>query len=480
MTKLITIFDKDLNQRVFRLFYENEIIHKIDTSITISSSKSSIDVGENVILSGVLSDAGGNVLSGKNVRILKNNVLVDTVTTDSNGAYSKTISGLSAGTYHFHASFAGDDTYDNALSSTIDVNVLSHVYVVTLLSDKQSILSSESVTLSGTVTRDGEGYAGQSVRLFDGVTLVDTLTTDSSGNFSKTLSNLSVGTHSLFAQFDAYESSIVVVEVQDHDYAINISADNPIIQTGDTAIITATLTDGSNPVVGETLSYSLTNKGTVVGSGSTTTNNNGEISITYVGAGLGDIDVEVSYSTLLQETYELEDCHIYDSGLTDKSSNYIKSTGMSMTHSTDHYILSNTTENSFVNFIDGLDNVLFECDWSAQSDTYMNGICCSDRQTELYNFGGLMRGDNWSISVKFDNGSYHNMNEESSTTDKNKYEKLQMKIEGNNIIHTVFNENGTVIYTYSYSKAISNKYLSAFFSNANSSAYVKNIKVKAL
>lgn len=318
MTKLITIFDKDLNQRVFRLFYENEIIHKIDTSITISSSKSSIDVGENVILSGVLSDAGGNVLSGKNVRILKNNVLVDTVTTDSNGTYSKTISGLSAGTYHFHASFAGDDTYDNALSSTIDVNVLSHVYVVTLLSDKQSILSSESVTLSGTVTRDSEGYAGQSVRLFDGVTLVDTLTTDSNGDFSKTLSNLSVGTHRFFAQFDAYESSIVVVEVQDHDYAINISADNPIIQTGDTAIITATLTDGSNPVVGETLSYSLTNKGTVVGSGSTTTNNNGEISITYVGAGLGDIDVEVSYSTLLQETYEIEDLWYYDPCTSDK------------------------------------------------------------------------------------------------------------------------------------------------------------------
>ena len=265
-------------------------------------------------------------------------------------------------------------------------------------------------------------------------------------------------------------------------YNLTLSSDKDILSAhdGESATITTLLTEGNTPIEGIELEYNIKHDNIVIDSGTIITDSNGEGNIVYTATGVGDVSVEVAYGTLLQETYELEDCHIYDSGLTDKSSNYVKSTGMSMTHSTDHYILSNTTENSFVNFIDGLDNVLFECDWSAQSDTYMNGICCSDRQTELYNFGGLMRGDNWSISVKFDNGSYHNMNEESSTTDKNKYEKLQMKIEGNNIIHTVFNENGTVIYTYSYSKAISNKYLSAFFSNANSSAYVKNIKVKAL
>lgn len=314
MTRLITIFDKDLNQRVFRLFEENEIEEKVDTNLTISASSASIDVGNNVELTGVLTDENSVPLGGMSIRILKNNVLVDTVTTNSSGVYSKIITGLDIGTYHFHASYAGNDVYDNALSETIDVSVVGHTYAVTITADKQSILTTESVTVTGTVTRDGTGYSGQTVRLFDDGTLIDTLTTDSNGEYTKTVSNLTQGTHRFYSQFDVYESSIVVVEVVEHNYSINITADNPIIQSGDTSIITATLLDGTDPVINESLSYTLTNKGTVVGSGSASTNNDGEISITYVGAGLGDIDVEVTYGTLLQKTFVVEDCDYWNDG----------------------------------------------------------------------------------------------------------------------------------------------------------------------
>lgn len=314
MTRLITIFDKNLNQRVFRLFDENEIVHKIDTNLTISASSASIDVGNNVELTGVLTDENSVPLGGMSIRILKNNVLVDTVTTNSSGVYSKIITGLDIGTYHFHTSYAGNDVYDNALSETVDVSVVGHTYAVTITADKQSMLTTESVTVSGTVTRDGTGYAGQSVRIFDGGVLVDTVTTDANGDYTKTVSNLTQGTHRFSSQFDVYESSIAVVEVVEHNYSINITADNPIIQSGDTSIITATLLDATDPVINESLSYTLTNKGTVVGSGSALTNSNGQITINYVGAGLGDIDVEVSYGTLLQETYGITDAWKY--GLT--------------------------------------------------------------------------------------------------------------------------------------------------------------------
>jgi len=315
MTRLITIFDKDLNQRVFRLFEENEIEEKVDTNLTISASSASIDVGNNVELTGVLTDENSVPLGGMSIRILKNNVLVDTVTTNSSGVYSKIITGLDVGTYHFHASYAGNDVYDNALSQTIDVSVVRHTYAVTITADKQSILTTESVTVTGTVTRDGTGYSGQTVRLFDDGTLIDTLTTDSNGDYTKTVSNLTQGTHRFYSQFDVYESSIILVEVVEHNYSIDIVADNPIIQSGDTSIITATLLDGIDPVINESLSYILSNKGTVVGSGSALTNSNGQITINYVGAGLGDIDVEVSYGTLLQETFVLWDTFFYDNGL---------------------------------------------------------------------------------------------------------------------------------------------------------------------
>ena len=187
---------------------------------------------------------------------------------------------------------------------------------------------------------------------------------------------------------------------------------------------------------------------------------------------------------ILQETYELEGCHLFDSGLTDKSSNYVKSTGMSMTHSTDHYILSNNTGNDFVNLVDGLDNVVFECDWSTQSDTYMNGLICSDRQLEFYNDVALVRGfdvgKGWCITIKHDNGRYTNLNETVVAYSKDTYNKLQMTINGDTIINKVYSSDGTELYSITVSKSVSNKYLSVFLGQANATTYIKNIKVKAL
>lgn len=86
----------------------------------------------------------------------------------------------------------------------------------------------------------------------------------------------------------------------------------PIIETGDTDIITATLLYGSTPVSGETLSYQIKHGSTVLDSGTGTTNANGEIEITYIGTGVGDVDVIVSFGTSLQKTYKIEDCYKYD------------------------------------------------------------------------------------------------------------------------------------------------------------------------
>ena len=84
-----------------------------------------------------------------------------------------------------------------------------------------------------------------------------------------------------------------------------------IIESGDTDTITATLLCGSTPVSGETLSYQIKHGSTVLDSGTGTTNANGEIEIIYTGAGVGDIDVIVSYGSDIQETFVVEDCIIY-------------------------------------------------------------------------------------------------------------------------------------------------------------------------
>lgn len=85
-----------------------------------------------------------------------------------------------------------------------------------------------------------------------------------------------------------------------------------IIESGDTDTITATLFDGSTPVSGETLSYQVKYGSTVLDSGSGTTDNNGQISISYTGTGIGDIDVIVKLDgSSLREIFTIEDCVVY-------------------------------------------------------------------------------------------------------------------------------------------------------------------------
>lgn len=95
-----------------------------------------------------------------------------------------------------------------------------------------------------------------------------------------------------------------------------------IIETGDTDTITATLFDGSTPVSGETLSYQVRHGSTVLDSGSGTTDSNGQISISYTGAGVGDIDVIVKLDgSSLQETFTIEDCVLYRETLSENITN---------------------------------------------------------------------------------------------------------------------------------------------------------------
>ena len=205
-------------------------------------------------------------------------------------------------------------------SKLVERSAPVHTYSLSIASDKSSILTSESVTISGTLLMDSSGYSGQSVALYDGSTLIDILTTDSNGEYSKTLTGLTAGTHSFKAVNTNAESSTVSVTVSEptpvHNYSLSVTG-TAIIQTGDNDIITATLKDNGVVVSGETLNYQIKHGSTVIASGSDTTDTNGEISFNYVGTGIGDIEVIISYGSLLQETFVLQDCWKYGIQSTD-------------------------------------------------------------------------------------------------------------------------------------------------------------------
>lgn len=116
------------------------------------------------------------------------------------------------------------------------------------------------------------------------------------------------------------------------NYSLSLTGTS-IIESGDSDTITATLTNNGVAVSGESLSYQVKHGSTVIDSGSSTTDSNGEIEIEYIGTGVGDIDVIVSFGTSLQETFAIEDCIIIDP-MTSISGNWNWDTNMTHNHDT--------------------------------------------------------------------------------------------------------------------------------------------------
>ena len=96
-------------------------------------------------------------------------------------------------------------------------------------------------------------------------------------------------------------------------YALSVSSDKDILSFSDqeTATLTATLTYDAVPIADETISYSIEHNGTVIDSGSDTTDANGEVELEYDSTGVGDVEIIFSYGILLQETFVVQDCTAY-------------------------------------------------------------------------------------------------------------------------------------------------------------------------
>lgn len=141
------------------------------------------------------------------------------------------------------------------------------------------------------------------------------LTTNENGEFSGSVSGLSAGNKRMEVTFEGdseYNQSMITRNFVIIDPAINISLTTPstVIEIGDTAIITASLTKNSLPFVNQEIEYEISDGSTIIDSGSDFTNNAGQITISYTGTGAGDIQITTTYNSL-EETISIEDCYAY-------------------------------------------------------------------------------------------------------------------------------------------------------------------------
>jgi len=152
-------------------------------------------VGDGITNSKILTLAGA-ATAGSTVNVYDGATLLGTATTNSSGAWSFTTATLTDGTH----SFTATDTISGATSSA---SAALHVTVDTAAPDAPVISSdtilNNQVMVSGTALDQGVGEAGDVVKIYDGVTLLGTTTTNASGTWSYTSAPLSYGSHVLTA-----------------------------------------------------------------------------------------------------------------------------------------------------------------------------------------------------------------------------------------------------------------------------------------
>ena len=280
-------------------------VGKITPTISLSASSASIVYGNSVTLSGTLS-----VGSGISVKIYDGATLVDTVTTGSGGAFSKSVSRLSVGSHTFTAVYEGDSTYASVTSSGVSVTVTKITPTITLSVPVTGTVGT-AYTVSGTLANPTTG----SVKLYEGNTLIDTLTV-TGGNFSKSITKNNGGTYTYYAVYegDSTHSSVtsstgsIVVSSPVTPASITLSTDKPIMMKDETATITATVLDGNgNPCEGETVSFEVVDGEDL---GTAVTDSAGEAFVYYLGKGAGDLNIKAE-CMLFSEIYAIEDCFFY-------------------------------------------------------------------------------------------------------------------------------------------------------------------------
>lgn len=131
---------------------------------------------------------------------------------------------------------------------------------------------------------------------------------------SNAIFTIPAGTTQLY--IDAGYPAAKLVERPIEADTINITSTKDILSAHDSesATITATLSSEDITIPNTELDYTIVDKDdNLLDDGTVTTDANGEASIVYTATGVGDVTVTFSLHSLLQKTYNLEDCVRSDS-----------------------------------------------------------------------------------------------------------------------------------------------------------------------
>jgi hypothetical protein len=223
----------------------HDVNHAVTTT-TLNATPNPSSFGVNVTFTATVGSNFAGTISGTVDFYDGATKLNDTPVALTAGAASFQTAALAIASHSMTAQYSGDSTYATSTSDAVSLNVAPAVTTTTLSALPAATTLGDSVTLTAMVASNIAGTIGGSVDFYDGATkLNDTPVALNSGQAGYATSALTVGVHSLTAQFSG-----------DTTYAASVSSAQTVnVRTASTT----TLLSSANPAkVGTSITFTAT------------------------------------------------------------------------------------------------------------------------------------------------------------------------------------------------------------------------------
>ena len=264
----------------------------------IESSLLSLDINYSVVYAGEQYELTGRLdledVDGEEVLLFENDELIDTLTVNENGEFSKSLIASNGGEYNYYVKYEKDTI--NIISLVVELQVIEYNFVIS--SDVESVIKGHSFNILGNFSLSGE-----SINLYENDELISTIITGENGEFNVNLVRDVINNYSYYMEYTdgirIVVSDTVTVRVTDKltpQFSISVSPTTVLIGRQYTV---------SGRLIGPTGSNYLR----VIKDGGLMpqpimTNANGEFSMSYAESTVGVYKYAVVYANYQDTVYK--------------------------------------------------------------------------------------------------------------------------------------------------------------------------------
>lgn len=224
------------------------IVNAAQSSVALTASAANIAPGGSVTLTATVPTSSGTNVPTGTVTFYDGTTVLGTGSLNGSGVATYNAASLANGTHSLTASYGGDAVYGASVSSAVSVTVATITPTVALSSSASTVVTGTPVTLTATLTATTGTPAG-TVTFLDGTNTLGTATLNGSGVATYTASSLSIGTHSIVAQYAAngiYSAAVsavrTVVVTGVPDFNVTASPGSLTVARGASGNVTFTVT----------------------------------------------------------------------------------------------------------------------------------------------------------------------------------------------------------------------------------------------